>query len=408
MEKNILPIKKAVLVFFVFACGYFLSCLLRAITATLSPVLTTEFNLLAGDLGLLAGGYFLGFASMQIPLGYLLDKHGPKKIVSSFLLIAIVGTASFALAQSFAGLLISRILIGVGVSACLMGPLTGYRIWFADEYQQRGNSWMLMIASTGFVFSTLPVQILLTIFGWRWVFGGITILIFIVIILILLFIPSWKNETDNNNEKNFGSLSDIWKNKFFRSTIPLGLFNYGGMIAIQTLWAGPWMVRVAGYNPLESATGLFWINTTMLIAFFVWGYILPKITKFGLETMKLMKFGLPISYLFLLVIIISGENAGAIHFTIYILTSIVLTLTQPAIALSFPASLAGKSLTSFNLLIFLGTFIMQWGIGLVIDMCRFLGKGEIQSFQISFFIYLLICIFSYLYFIFNNKNLKNE
>jgi len=404
MDKNILSIKKAVLVFFVFACGYFLSCLLRAITATLSPLLTAEFNLLAGDLGLLAGGYFLGFASMQIPLGYLLDKHGPKKIVSSFLLIAIVGTASFALAQSFAGLLISRILIGVGVSACLMGPLTGYRIWFADEYQQRGNSWMLMIASTGFVFSTLPVQILLPIFGWRWIFGGITILIFIVIILILLFIPSWKSKVDNKDEKNIGSLSDVWKNKFFRSTIPLGLFNYGGMIAIQTLWAGPWMVRVAGYNPLESATGLFWINTTMLIAFFVWGYILPKITKLGLETIKLMKFGLPISYLSLLVIIISGENAGAIHFTIYILTSIVLTLTQPAVALSFPTSLAGKSLTSFNLLIFLGTFIMQWGIGLIIDLSQYLGKGEIQSFQISFSFYLLICILSYLFFVFNNRN----
>jgi MFS family permease len=404
MDKNILSIKKAVLVFFVFACGYFLSCLLRAITATLSPLLTAEFNLLAGDLGLLAGGYFLGFASMQIPLGYLLDKHGPKKIVSSFLLIAIVGTASFALAQSFAGLLISRILIGVGVSACLMGPLTGYRIWFADEYQQRGNSWMLMIASTGFVFSTLPVQILLPIFGWRWIFGGITILIFIVIILILLFIPSWKSKVDNKDEKNIGSLSDVWKNKFFRSTIPLGLFNYGGMIAIQTLWAGPWMVRVAGYNPLESATGLFWINTTMLITFFVWGYILPKITKLGLETIKLMKFGLPISYLSLLVIIISGENAGAIHFTIYILTSIVLTLTQPAVALSFPTSLAGKSLTSFNLLIFLGTFIMQWGIGLIIDLSQYLGKGEIQSFQISFSFYLLICILSYLFFVFNNRN----
>jgi len=404
MDKNILPIKKAVLVFFVFACGYFISCLLRAITATLSPLLTAEFNLLAGDLGLLAGGYFLGFASMQIPLGYLLDKHGPKNIVSSFLLIAIVGTASFALAQSFAGLLISRILIGVGVSACLMGPLTGYRIWFADEYQQRGNSWMLMIASTGFVFSTLPVQILLPIFGWRWIFGGITILIFIVIILILLFIPSWKSKVDNKDEKNIGSLSDVWKNKFFRSTIPLGLFNYGGMIAIQTLWAGPWMVRVAGYNPLESATGLFWINTTMLIAFFVWGYILPKITKLGLETVKLMKFGLPISYLSLLVIIISGENAGAIHFTIYILTSIVLTLTQPAVALSFPTSLAGKSLTSFNLLIFLGTFIMQWGIGLIIDLSQYLGKGEIQSFQISFSFYLLICILSYLFFVFNNRN----
>ena len=68
-------IKKQTVIF-----GYFLSCLLRAITATLSPVLTLEFDLMAADLGLLAGGYFLGFASIQIPLGYLLDRFGPKKI----------------------------------------------------------------------------------------------------------------------------------------------------------------------------------------------------------------------------------------------------------------------------------------------------------------------------------------
>ena len=162
--------------------------------------------------------------------------------------------------------------------------------------------------------------------------------------------------------------------------------------------------RVAGYSPLESAAGLFWINATMLVAFFVFGYILPKITKLGIESIQLMKFGLPISYLSLLFIIISGENAGAIHFTIYLLTSIVLTLTQPAVAMSFPTSLAGKSLTSFNLLIFVGTFIMQWGIGLIIDLSQFLGKGEVQSYQISFLFYLAICVISYLYFLLNNKN----
>jgi len=264
---------------------------------------------------------------------------------------------------------------------------------------------MLMVLSMGFVFSTLPVQILLPIIGWRWIFGLIAILILIVILLTLLFIPKWENEVKNQEEKA-GSLSDVWNNKFFRSTIPLGLFNYGGMVAVQTLWAGPWMVRVAGYNPLESATGLFWINVTMLFAFFIFGYILPKITKLGFETIKLMKIGLPISYLSLIIIIVSGENAGAIHFTIYLLTSIVLTLTQPAVALSFPTSLAGKSLTSFNLLIFIGTFIMQWGIGLIIDFCIYLGKEEVQSFKISFTVYLIICIFSYLYFILNNKNEK--
>ena len=404
MENYILSKRQAITVFLVFAFGYFLSCLLRAITATLSPTLTLEFNLLAADLGLLAGGYFLGFATMQIPLGYLLDKHGPKKIVSSFLLIAIIGTASFALAQSFTGLIISRVLIGIGVSACLMGPLTGYRIWFADNYQQRLNSWMLMIACTGFVFSTLPVQILLPIFGWRWIFGGITLLIFICILLILFFIPKWKTQNKLEKEKNIGSLSDVWKNKFFRSTIPLGLFNYGGMIAVQTLWAGPWMVRVSGYNPMESATGLFVINFVMLTAFFTWGYFLPKIIKGNLTSLKLMKFGLPISYLVLLIIIILGSKAGAFLLTLYILSSIFLTLAQPAVALSFPTYLAGKAFTSFNLLIFVGTFIMQWGIGLVIDLAQKFGTTEIVSFQISFFVYFLICIFCYLYFILKNRN----
>ena len=403
MEKNILPIKKAVIIFSVFACGYFISALLRAITATLSPLLTSEFSLSAGDLGLLAGGYFLGFASMQIPLGYLLDKYGPKKIVSSFLLIAIIGTIAFALAQNFAGLLLSRILIGVGVSACLMGPLTAYRIWFADEYQQRANAWMLMVLSMGFVFSTLPVQILLPVIGWRWVFGLIAILIFLVILMTIFFIPKWKNNETNEELNNNSSLSIVWKNQFFLSTIPLGLFNYGGMVAIQTLWAGPWMVRVSGYNPMESATGLFWINITMLIAFFIFGYILPKITKLGFETMKIMKIGLPISYVSLLMIIFLGNNAGALFFTIYLLTSIVLTLTQPAVALSFPTKIAGTSLTSFNLLIFVGTFIMQWSIGIAIDISKYLGFSETKSFQIAFSLYLIICVISYLYFLYKNK-----
>jgi len=405
MDKYILPKKKAIGVFFVFAFGYFLSCLLRAITATLSPILTSEFNLLAADLGLLAGGYFLGFACMQIPLGYLLDKYGPKKIVSSFLLIALIGTSSFALAQSFSGLLISRILIGVGVSACLMAPLTGYRIWFAENQQQRANSWMLMIASLGFLSSTLPVQLLLPSFGWRWIFGGIAALILVSIILMLAFIPKWDHQKDESLKDQIkqGSLADVWKNKFFISVIPMGLFNYGGLMAIQTLWAGPWMIRVAGYTPLESATGLFWINITMLISFFLWGYFLPKITNLGFSALIILKLGLPISFFVMLIIILIGPKAGAFYITLFILSSIFLSVTQPAVGLSFPSYLAGKALTSFNLLIFLGTFIMQWLMGLVIDLIKNFGYSEILGFKSAFSVFLILSLISYIFFLIINK-----
>ena len=77
------------------------------------------------------------------------------------MLIAIVGIISFSLSQNFISLLISRILIGVGVGACLMGPLTAYRVWFQDETQQRANSWMLMTGAIGMLSSSLPVQFFL-------------------------------------------------------------------------------------------------------------------------------------------------------------------------------------------------------------------------------------------------------
>jgi len=395
---------KTILIFCVFAFGFFISNLLRSITATLTPVLSSEFNLSAGNLGLLAGGYFLGFSIMQIPAGILLDRFGPKKVIGYFLIIALIGTISFALAKSFTGLLISRVFIGVGVAACLMGPLTGYRVWFEKKYQQRSNSWMLMVANIGFVTSTLPVQILIPVIGWRSIFIIIAALILISIVLISLFIPSWKTQINKVENTNIKSLSQIWRNKFFISLIPLAFFNYGGVQAIQTLWAGPWMLNVSGYNAIQSATGLFWINVTMLFSFLIWGYFLPKISSTRIESMKIVKLGLPISYLVLLLLIFMGEKAGATMFALYILSSIVISLTQPAIALNFPSHLAGKSLTSLNVFLFSGTFFVQWIIGLMVDFSRSLGANIVLSYQISFSIFLFACILSYLFFIILNKN----
>ena len=221
MSKPVLSNSKAIIIFLVFALGYFISTLLRAINATISPELVSEFSLSAGDLGLLSGAYFLGFASVQIPLGYLLDSKGPKKIVSYFLSLTIVGIILFANAKNFQILLLSRLLIGVGVGACLMGPLTAYRVWFQDEMQQRSNSWMLMVGAIGMLSSSLPVQYLLPSIGWRGVFINLAILTFICIVLIVLFIPKWKNSNFDQNSKQ-GKLSDIWNNDFFKSLVPMG------------------------------------------------------------------------------------------------------------------------------------------------------------------------------------------
>ena len=405
MNKVILPKQKAITIFLVFALGYYISNLLRAITATISPNLISEFNLSAGDLGLLGGGYFLGFAAVQIPLGYLLDNKGPKKIVSYFLLIAVLGMISFSLSENFITLLLSRILIGIGVGACLMGPLTAYRIWYQDETQQRANSWMLMVGAIGMLSSSLPVQFFLPIIGWRMIFITLALLTIFCIILIIFFIPNWNKANIQSNSKDNGSLKEIWNNDFFKSLVPMGFFNYGGLFAIQTLWAGPWMVKVSGYTPEQSANGLFIIYFSLLISFLSWGYLVPKISKNVSDAIRLLKFGAPLNLIVLAFIIYLGPKAGAYHWAFFAVSSVFLSLTQPAVGMAFSLSNAGKALTSFNLLLFIGAFALQWIIGIIIDLTMNLGFSEISGFRFAMIFFLLTSFFSYLFFLI--KNSKN-
>ena len=401
MNKPVLAKSKAIIIFLVFALGYFISTLLRAITATISPELVNEFNLSAGELGLLGGGYFLGFASVQIPLGYMLDMRGPRKIVSYFLSLTIVGLLIFALAQNFLTLLVSRIIIGVGVGACLMGPLTAYRIWYQDETQQRANSWMLMVGAIGMLSSSLPVQFFLPIIGWRNIFLLLAFITLVCIILIIIFIPQW---TSKGNQKNDDAkLSIVWQNQFFRSVIPMGFFSTGGLFAIQTLWAGPWMIKVSGYTPEESAKGLFLIYFFMLLSFLIWGYFVPKFSKNVNDAIRLLKYGSPLSLLVLGVIIYLGPNTDSIHWALFIVSAVFLSLIQPAVGMAFSVSNAGKALTSYNLLIFIGAFFLQWIIGLIIDLGLSLNYSEIVSFQLAMSFVLVTSLTSYLYFLVKNN-----
>ena len=404
MNKPVLAQSKAITIFIVFALGYFISTLLRAITATISTELVSEFNLTSGELGLLGGGYFLGFASVQIPLGYLLDSKGPRKIVSYFLSLSIIGLILFATAQNLTMLLISRILIGIGVGACLMGPLTAYRIWFQDETQQRTNSWMLMVGAIGMLSSSLPVQYFLPLVGWRVIFLFLALLTFVCISLIIIFIPKWQSKRIGNKNLNESKLSTVWKNPLFKSLVPMGFFNYGGLFAIQTLWAGPWMIRVSGYTPEESAQGLFIIYLCMLISFLVWGYFVPKFSKNVNDAVKLLKIGAPLNLFVLVLIIYLGPKAGSIHWALFIVSSIFLSLTQPAVGMAFTLSNAGKALTSFNLLIFIGAFFIQWIIGLIIDAGIIFNLSEIDSFKLAMTFVLITSLLSYIFFL--RKNLK--
>ena len=404
-----MPQRKAIAVFGAFAFAYFLSSLIRAITATLAPTLVQDFALNARDLGLLAGGYFLGFAATQLPLGAWLDRLGPKRVVLGFLSIAVLGCMAFAAARSFGLLLAARVLCGVGVSACLMAPLTGYRRWYAPASQMRANSWMLMVGASGMVASTLPVQWLLPVIGWRAVFVLLAAMVALAMVWIAWQVPAWQRPlvpTAGSVENAPGGYAEVWRTPYFRRLVPLGFFNFGGLVAMQTLWAAPWMVQVAHYSPLQAATGMFWLNVAMLGSFGLWGLANPWLARRGYTVNRLLALGMPVSVLLLAILVIAGDaldTATAAVWTMYCVASTVAALAQPAVGLAFRPALAGRALSAYNLVIFCGVFTVQWGVGLLIDGLRALGCSEALAYQGATGVYAMCCIAAYLYFLWVKK-----
>ncbi|MGE4240889.1 MFS transporter [Ramlibacter sp.] len=401
---SVLTRRQAVAVFLAFAFAYFFSALIRAITATLSPTLTVEFRLDAAELGLLAGGYYLGFSATQLPLGTWLDRHGPKKVILGFLLVAVAGCGAFALATGFAGLLAARVLCGIGVSACLMAPLTGYRRWLSPTAQLRANSWMLMTGSFGMLASTLPVQWLMPLIGWRGVFWGLAVLTAVSMLVLARLVPAWDERDPAQPAAPAASYREVIRHPYFRRMTPIGFFSYGGMIAVQTLWAGPWMVRVAGYDPVASAGGLFLLNACMLVAFWIWGMLSPWLQRHGYTTDLLIARGLPLSFVAMAALIVAGPAAGAGTLALFCVASTFVSLAQPTVGMVFPAHQAGRALSAYNLVIFFGVFVVQWGIGLAIDAFRAAGLAEVDAFRAAFGVFLATSLVSYGYFMAGSRH----
>ena len=383
-------------VFLVFAFAYFLSALLRAVTATLAPEFSRELGLNAGQLGLLAGAYFLGFASMQLPLGQALDRHGPKRVIVGLLLVGTLGCVAFGLAQSMVQMLLARLVIGVGVAACLMAPLTLFRHRFDALLQMRANSWMLMTGSLGMLMSTLPAQWLLPVLGWRGLFAVLAGLLLVAVTLIWLVAPA-----DEHAEQTPVTTSDgyaeVFRTPQFRRLAPAGFFSYGGMIAMQSLWIGPWLTNVGQRTPAQAAGGLFLVNACMLLAFLTWGMALPRLLRSGWHAQRIISIACWAGAAGLLYIVWRGTAVGAAEWALWCVMTSVITLSQPAIAQTFPASLAGRALSAFNLVVFLGVFVVQWGLGLLIDALVAQGLQLPDAYRAAFALYLTCCVFSFLW-----------
>lgn len=382
-------------VFLPFALGYYLSYLLRTVNAVISPDLTSELGLSAADLGLLTSTYFFAFGLAQIPVGIALDRFGPRRVEAALLLITGLGAVLFAIGDGLPTLASARGLIGLGVSACLMGGLKGFTLWFPREKLASMTGYIMSCGALGAVTASAPLEALLPFIGWRGAFWMVAALSVGSAALIFFSMP------DKDDGHGAGTLQEALRGvrevlvaREFWGFSGQSAFFTGGFMALQGLWAVPWLMEVNGYSRALAADHLFWLNIGMLAGQLSIGAWATPLARRGFMPLHMMQVGLFVSML-ILGLIIAGVGPTLPLWCVLGYVSSTGAQMYGVVAGLFPMKLSGRVTTCINLMAFVGAFAVQWGLGGLLDVLRAGGMDGAQSLRVAFVMLLAAQVASF-------------
>jgi predicted MFS family arabinose efflux permease len=337
------------------------------VNAVLAPTLAAEFGISPSGLGLLSSIYFLAFAVVQLPVGVALDRFGPRRVNAALLLVAAAGGAWFAGAHSYPAAVAARVLIGVGVSACLMASLTAFVLWYPPEKISTMNGVAFSAGALGAMTVTVPLELLLRAWPWREAFLLIVGANLAVSLVLWLWVPE-RRETKRAGplaEQLRGLAALLRDPAFLRLAVCVGASQCAA-VALQTLWIATWLRDVAGWDRAAVARGLLAVNVAMIAGYLVFGRAADARQRSGRSALPLLAAGVAISSLSLALLIFGV--ASLVLWCAFVGCGTAVVLAYSVLARRYPREMAGRVNTAINVIGFIGMFCGQWGIGAVLSL----------------------------------------
>ncbi len=340
----------------------------RTVMAIIGPVLAVEFALSASELGMLAACMLASYAVAQLPGGMALDRVGARNVQAALSLVTAAGFALFALAESFATLVIARVIVGVGISAGLMAIIKANAQWFAPNRVALVTGIAVSIGGLGSVLSTVPVAAALPALGWRgvlWVLCGVSAA---TAFWILLSVPH-RGRSKSEIKTELGVMGSILRSRVFWRFAPavamLSVLNF----AYLGLWAGPWLRDVAGYDSRQSANTLLAYTLTMMVAALVVGAATSRAKARGYPPM-LVTLACTAGQVVAQIGLLLQPAAPLVVAGLWMLFAFCVagaTAGYITVGQMFPPEQTARVATAVNTLTLVGAFVLQAAVGWVLD-----------------------------------------
>ena len=275
-EPVCVPPRRALVALLPLACGYFLSYLLRNVNGVVANDIMRDLGVGADVLGALTSVYFLTFAAAQLPIGVLLDRFGPRPVQTALFLCTAAGAALCA-GGGIGTLFYGRALIGLGTAGALVSGLKASAQWFARDKLPLVNGGFIMCGGLGALAATWPVAFALRAMDWRALSLLFAAAACAIAAAVYVLVP--KRPAPSAAPAGQVSLMDIARDPLFRRFAPLSASCFGSVLAVQGLWAGPFLADVDGLAPHEVANDLGYMALVLILAAPLWGVVTQRLRR---------------------------------------------------------------------------------------------------------------------------------
>ena len=210
-----------------------------------------QFGIGAATFGQFSGVYYIGYSLMHLPVGIMLDRYGPRKIMTACILLNVVGLTPLLFADHWIYPIAGRFLIGLGSSAAILGVFKIIRMTFSEERFPRMLSLSVTIGLIGAIYGGAPVSHMREIFGYQTViqlFAAAGVLLAVVTYWIVPDVKSSSQGTVMSDIKEVLSNSRvIWFCVF------AGLM-VGPLEGFADVWGTAFLKQVYGFDSTLAAS----------------------------------------------------------------------------------------------------------------------------------------------------------
>jgi MFS family permease len=410
---------KSWLVFWAGVFAYIAAVMQRSTLGVAGVSAVERFDAGASALSALAVLQLVVYAAMQVPVGVLIDRLGPRVLITVGLSFLVAGQVVLAFSPSISVAVLGRILVGAGDAAIFVSVMRLVSSWFSGPIVPQLSQWMGNLGQAGQILSAIPFAWLLHALGWTPAFLAAASFVALALVLGLAVIRDRPAEsTESGRAESFREALSSLKASFRRPGTQLGFWSHyvtqSSGTVFSLLWGYPFMVYGLGLSePMAASMLLVIVASGVLIGPLLGllsarypyrrsNLVLGIVIAIGCAWTALLLWpGTPPLWLLIVLLVVLGAGGPG-------------SLIGFDFARTFnPVRVLGSANGVVNVGGFLASFIMMFFIGLILDSQSAAGSApaelyRLDSFRLGFLVQYLVIGFGVVMLIYARRRTRRR